>query len=195
MTTSVSRETLDQLRIPSTATLTSVLRGLGITRSFMHRVRPLKPDMKMAGPAYTLRYIPAREDLDEGPLDNLKDKQRIGIEEIAEGEVLVIDARGDTRAGTMGTLVRQRSSILPPASTKRERQFTASTNGLLSGPFNRSSRIRAAAHGSSSSDLASTVRSVSGPWVPSTDLSSSGDRPRSPAHSRRRQGWSTPTGS
>lgn len=108
MPATVSRETLDRLLIPSTATLTSVLRNLGITHSFMHRVRPLKPNMKMAGPAYTLRYIPAREDLDEAPLDNLKDKQRIGIEEIAEGEVLVIDARGDTRAGTMGAILATR---------------------------------------------------------------------------------------
>ena len=111
MPTPVSRETLDQLLIPSTATLTSVLRNLGITHSFMHNVRPLKPDMKMAGPAYTLRYIPAREDLDETPLDNLKDKQRIGIEAIAEGEVLVIDARGDTRAGTMGAILATRISV------------------------------------------------------------------------------------
>ncbi|MBT3270846.1 ribonuclease activity regulator RraA [Candidatus Poribacteria bacterium] len=108
MATPVSRETLDQLLIPSTATLTSVLRGLGITHSFMHGVRPLKPDMKVAGPAYTLRYIPAREDLDQAPLDNLKDKQRVGIEEIAAGQVLVIDARGDTRAGTMGAILATR---------------------------------------------------------------------------------------
>ncbi len=111
MPTHASRDTLDQLLIPSTATLTSVLRNLGITHSFMHNVRPLKPDMKMAGPAYTLRYIPAREDLDETPLDNLKDKQRVGIEAIAEGEVLVIDARGDTRAGTMGAILATRICV------------------------------------------------------------------------------------
>lgn len=108
MSTPVTRETLDQLLIPSTATLTSVLRNLGITHTFMHGVRPLKPHMKMAGPAYTLRYIPAREDLDETPLDNLKDVQRIGIEAIREGDALVIDARGDTRAGTMGAILATR---------------------------------------------------------------------------------------
>ena len=62
----ISRETLDLLLIPSTATLTSVLRQHGITRSFMHGVAPLRPNMKMAGPAYTLRYLPMREDLDPG---------------------------------------------------------------------------------------------------------------------------------
>ena len=93
----VSKETIQQLLLPSTATLTSVLRGHGVTRTFMHGVAPLEKGMKMAGPAYTLRYIPAREDLD-APMDNLKDIQRIGIEQIGPGEVLVIDARGDTLA-------------------------------------------------------------------------------------------------
>ena len=108
MTQKISRETLDLLLIPSTATLTSVLRQLGVTRTFMHGVAPLRPNMKMAGPAFTLRYIPMREDLDPGTVDNLKDVQRIGIEQIGEGEVLVIDARGDTRAGTMGSILATR---------------------------------------------------------------------------------------
>ena len=108
MTKKISRETLDLLLVPSTATLTSVLRQHDITCTFMHGVAPLKPDMKMAGPAFTLRYIPMREDLDPGTVDNLKDVQRIGIEQIGEGEVLVIDARGDTRAGTLGSILATR---------------------------------------------------------------------------------------
>ena len=108
MTKKISRETLDMLLIPSTATLTSVLRQHGITWTFMHGVAPLRPNMKMAGPAFTLRYIPMREDLDPGTVDNLKDVQRVGIEQINEGEVFVIDARGDTRAGTMGSILATR---------------------------------------------------------------------------------------
>jgi len=108
MVEKIAHEIIDLLLIPSTATLTSVLRQFGITRTFMHRVTPLRPHMKMAGPAFTLRYIPAREDLDPGQIDNLKDVQRIGIEQIAEGEVLVIDARGDTQAGTMGAILATR---------------------------------------------------------------------------------------
>ncbi len=104
----ISHETLDFLLIPSTATLTSVLRQHGITRSFMHGVAPLHPNMKMAGPAFTLRYLPMREDLDPGTVDNLKDIQRVGIEQISEGEVFVVDARGDTRAGTMGSILATR---------------------------------------------------------------------------------------
>ena len=108
MTKKISRETLDLLLIPSTATLTSVLRQHGITRTFMHGVAPLRPNMKMAGPAFTLRYLPMREDLDPGTVDNLKDVQRVGIEQIGEGEVFVVDARGDTRAGTMGSILATR---------------------------------------------------------------------------------------
>ena len=108
MTQKISRETLDLLLTPSTATLTSVLRQHGITRTFMHGVAPLRPNMKMAGPAFTLRYLPMREDLDPGAVDNLKDVQRVGIEQIDEGEVFVVDARGDTRAGTMGSILATR---------------------------------------------------------------------------------------
>ncbi|MDE0301311.1 MAG: ribonuclease activity regulator RraA [Candidatus Poribacteria bacterium] len=104
----ISNEVFQQLLIPSTATLTSALKQLGLSRSFIHGVAPLRPNMKMAGPAFTLRYIPAREDLNAGEVDNMKDVQRIAIEEIGVGEVFVIDARGDTRAGTMGDILATR---------------------------------------------------------------------------------------
>ena len=104
----ISNEVIQQLLIPSTATLTTTLKQFGLSRSFMHGVTPLRPNMKMAGPAFTLRYIPAREDLDTGEIDNLKDTQRVGIEKIGVGEVFVIDARGDTRAGTMGDILATR---------------------------------------------------------------------------------------
>lgn len=106
--TDVSRETLDKLQVPSTATLTSVLKAHGLGNTYMRGVEPLRPGMKMAGPAYTLRYIPAREDLDSGEVDNLADPQRVGIERLAAGEVFVIDARGETSAGTMGNILATR---------------------------------------------------------------------------------------
>lgn len=106
--TTVSQQTLDRLLVPSTATLTSVLKAHGLHNTFMHDVAPLKPGMKMAGRAVTLRYIPAREDLNDVPMDNLTDKQRVGIEQLRPGDILVIDARGDTRAGTMGSILAER---------------------------------------------------------------------------------------
>ncbi|MDP6699070.1 MAG: ribonuclease activity regulator RraA [Candidatus Latescibacteria bacterium] len=104
-------ELSDKLEMASTATLTSVLRNKGLHNTFMHNVVPLQSDARMVGRAFTLRYIPAREDLDEVPLDNLKDVQRIGIEQIGAGDVLVIDARGDTRAGTMGSILAARIQV------------------------------------------------------------------------------------
>lgn len=104
-------ELSDKLKMASTATLTSVLRNKGLHNTFMHNVVPLQSNARMVGRAFTLRYIPAREDLDEVPLDNLKDVQRIGIEQIGAGDVLVIDARGDTRAGTMGSILAARIQV------------------------------------------------------------------------------------
>ncbi|MCC7261276.1 MAG: ribonuclease activity regulator RraA [Candidatus Latescibacteria bacterium] len=97
-----------QFLIPSTATLTSALRKYGLTNTYLHQVAPLRPGMKMAGPAFTLRYIPAREDLNAGEVDNLRDAQRVAIEQLPPGQVFAIDARGDTRAGTMGAILATR---------------------------------------------------------------------------------------
>ena len=108
----IPQDTLNKLLVPSTATLTSVLNKHGLWNTFMRGVAPLKPGMKMAGAAFTMRYIPAREDIDHtGSVDNLTDIQRIGIEQISEGEVLVMDARGDTTAGTLGSILATRIKI------------------------------------------------------------------------------------
>jgi regulator of RNase E activity RraA len=107
----VSQKTLNQLMVPSTATLTSILNKHGLWNTFMYNVSPLKPGMKMAGPAYTMRYIPAREDVDRIPVDNLVDIQRVGIEKIGKGDVFVIDARGDDSAGTMGSILATRLQV------------------------------------------------------------------------------------
>ena len=107
----MSKEILDKLQSPSTATLTSILKLHGLSNTYMQGVKPLQPGMCMAGPAYTLRYIPAREDLDSAEVDNLTDPQRVGIEELSEGEVFVIDARGVTSAGTMGNILATRIHV------------------------------------------------------------------------------------
>lgn len=109
--TEISNETLQKLMHPSTATLTTALKAHGLSNTYMKGVVPLKPGMKMAGPAYTLRYIPAREDLNAGEVDNLTDPQRVGIELMVAGEVFVIDARGETGAGTMGNILATRIHV------------------------------------------------------------------------------------
>src|SRR3982074_1676495 len=72
-------------------------------------VRPLRPDLRLAGQAFTLRYIPVREDLERpGEFDNRTNKQRIAVESVGPGDVLVIDARGDARAATLGDILATR---------------------------------------------------------------------------------------
>ena len=72
-------------------------------------VRPLRPDLRLAGQAFTLRYIPVREDLERpGEFDNRTNKQRIAVESVGPGDVLVIDARGDIRAATLGDILATR---------------------------------------------------------------------------------------
>src|SRR5215472_6912660 len=105
----VPPEVLALLKTVSTGTLCSQMRHRGFWNVFLHDVHPLRPDLRMAGQALTLRYIPRREDLDAtADYDNLKNKQRVAIESIESGDVLVIDARGDTRAATLGNILTAR---------------------------------------------------------------------------------------
>ena len=101
--------TWDLLKRPSTATLTTVLAKHGLWNTFLTGVRPLAPGRRMVGQAFTLRYIPSREDLDYNMVfDNTTDPQRVAIESVGPGDVLVIDARGDERGGTMGNILATR---------------------------------------------------------------------------------------
>lgn len=108
----VSDATWELLRTPSTATLTTVLSKLGLWNTFITGAKPLVPNLRMVGQAFTLRYIPAREDLDHvGEFDNLTDPQRLAVEQVGPRDVLVIDARGDERAGTMGNILATRMKV------------------------------------------------------------------------------------
>ena len=108
----IADETWELLTKPSTATLTTVLSKQGLWNTFITGAKPLKPELRMVGQAFTLRYIPAREDLDyAGETDNLTDPQRLAIEQIGPRDVLVIDARGDERAGTMGNILATRLKL------------------------------------------------------------------------------------
>ena len=95
----------------STATLTSQLLKRGFANTFMYGVVALRPDLRLAGQAFTLRYIPAREDLDPVETDNRTSKQRIAVESVGPGDVLVIDARGDARAATLGDILATRIKL------------------------------------------------------------------------------------
>lgn len=103
----IAQETLANLRIASTATLTSQLVARGYRNTFISGLTASRPDLRMAGRAFTLRYVPAREDLGVD-FDNLTNVQRLAVEAIEDGQVLVIDARGDVRAATFGHILATR---------------------------------------------------------------------------------------
>src|SRR5688572_26341899 len=93
----------------STATLATQLFKRGFRTRFMTGVLPLHSDLKLVGVARTLRYVPMREDLDHmGVFQDPEMPQRKAVEMVGAGEVLVIDARGDPRAGTLGNILATR---------------------------------------------------------------------------------------
>ena len=95
----LSPATRDQLTRVSTATLTTALFKRGLRNQFLQGVSPVAPKGRnMVGPAFTLRYIPAREDLNPlSVFQNPQHPQRHAIETCPEGHVMVIDSRKDPR--------------------------------------------------------------------------------------------------
>ena len=102
-----------KLATVSTATLTTALFKRGFRNQFVQDVRPLNPAAgPMVGEAYTLRYIPAREDIDT--LDVFADRshpQRKAVEDIPPGAVLVMDCRGDASVASAGSILVTRMMI------------------------------------------------------------------------------------
>ncbi|HET7413074.1 MAG TPA: ribonuclease activity regulator RraA [Pararhizobium sp.] len=109
----MNNETRDRLMTVSTATLCTALYRRGLRNQFIQDVRPVKPKGRnMVGPAYTLRYIPAREDLNG--LDvfrNPDHPQRKGVEECPPGAVMVMDSRKDARAASAGSILLTRLMV------------------------------------------------------------------------------------
>ena len=103
----LSNETRQKLEGVSVATITTALFKRGLRNQFIQNVHPLNPSLRnMVGEAFTLRYIPAREDLN--PIGVFKDRehpQRKAIEECPPGGVMVIDSRKDARAASAGSIL------------------------------------------------------------------------------------------
>ena len=106
----LSDATRGKLKTVSTATLTSILFKRGLRNQFIQDVHPLNPALaNMVGEAFTLRYMPAREDLN--PISVFLDRdhpQRKAVEQCPEGAVLVIDSRKDARAASAGGILVSR---------------------------------------------------------------------------------------
>lgn len=104
----LSATTREQLGTVSTATLCTALFKRGLRNQFIQDVHPLNTNLpNMVGEAFTLRYIPAREDLN--PITVFLDRnhpQRKAVEECPPGAVFVIDSRKNARAASAGPVHR-----------------------------------------------------------------------------------------
>jgi regulator of RNase E activity RraA len=97
----------------STATLCTALFKRGLRNQFIQDVHPLNPNLpNMVGEAFTLRYIPAREDLN--PITVFQDHghpQRAGVEQCPPGAVMVFDSRKNARAASAGSILVTRLMV------------------------------------------------------------------------------------
>lgn len=102
--TELRQSTREALKTVATSTLTGSLHKRGLRNMFLQDVQPLRVDQaRMVGIAYTMRFIPFREDMNP-PKGPLKSVQPQAMEECPPGHVLVIDSRGDPRAASAGDL-------------------------------------------------------------------------------------------
>ncbi|MGB3351884.1 MAG: ribonuclease activity regulator RraA [Mycobacterium sp.] len=108
--TPLSNETRQALERVSTATITTQLLERGLRNAFLEGLTVSNPArQRMIGEAFTMRAIPAREDIDIPAI--FKDRehpQRKGVESVGNGQVLVIDSRGKKRAASLGHILAVR---------------------------------------------------------------------------------------
>lgn len=103
----ISSKIREDLKKISTATIATSLFKRGLRNQFIQNVSPLKLHKgNMVGEAYTLRYIPAREDLNTiAVFKNVDHPQRVAVENCPKDAVLVIDSRNNARAASAGSIL------------------------------------------------------------------------------------------
>src|SRR5882757_3982991 len=103
--TALSSDLREVLAKVGTSTLTGVLNRRGLKSMTLYDVWPLRPEQpRMVGIAFTMRFIPSREDKDGPNSTNRSTVQPQAMEECPPGYVLMIDSRGDSRAASAGDL-------------------------------------------------------------------------------------------
>jgi regulator of RNase E activity RraA len=96
----------------STATITSVLLKKGLRNVWLRGTKPLRPRQnRVAGPAFTLRFIPSREDLATPESWSLPRSTRAAIEAMPPGCIAVVDALGIADAGIFGDILCERMKV------------------------------------------------------------------------------------
>ena len=109
----LSDGTRDKLMGVSVATISTALFKRGLRNQTIQDVQPVRPKGRnMVGPAFTLRYIPAREDLNKLEVfRNPEHPQRAGVEACPPGSVLVMDSRKNARAASAGAILVTRLMV------------------------------------------------------------------------------------
>lgn len=111
--TAIDKSVLDKFRKVATPTLATALFKRGLRSQCIQGVLPLAPlKESMVGPAFTVRSIPAREDLNQ--LSVFRDPthpQRVAVETCPPGAVMVVDSRGDPRAASGGGILARRLMV------------------------------------------------------------------------------------
>jgi regulator of RNase E activity RraA len=112
----VDDSVLDRLARITSGSLTTQLYKKGYRQPVLTGLRPLQGGVRpFAGRAYTMRFIPAREDIDTyatlTTTPNADNLQWVGVEQIGAGEVMVIDSRRDTAAASMGNMLVTRMQV------------------------------------------------------------------------------------
>ncbi len=111
--TKMNLEIRNKLLKVSVATIATALYKRGLRNQAIQDVRPVRPkNRNMVGPAYTLRYIPAREDLNQlAEFKNPEHPQRKAVESCPPGSILVMDSRKDPRAASAGDILVTRLEV------------------------------------------------------------------------------------
>jgi regulator of RNase E activity RraA len=108
----IDQNTIEALSGVATATLTTVLLKQGLRNVWLRGAKPLRSGQKrVIGPAFTLRFVPAREDLATPESWNSPISTRAAIEAMPSGCVAVVDAMGVTDAGIFGDILCERMKV------------------------------------------------------------------------------------
>jgi len=108
----IDKQVVETLRCVSTATITTVLLKRGLRNVWLRGTKPLRPGQnRLVGPAFTLRFIPAREDLATPESWSSPTSTRAAIECMPAGCIAVVDAMGVSDAGIFGDILCQRMKV------------------------------------------------------------------------------------
>lgn len=124
---SLSPELKAKLESVATATLSSQLRKRGLNNVSIDGLQSTRPDRRVVGLARTLRYVPNREDLFKTHGGGFN-AQKQAIDSVNEGEILVMEARGEKGTGTVGDILALRAQVRGAAAIITDggvRDFTA----------------------------------------------------------------------